>query len=658
MGETAEGLAFLARIPDRGRDDDGMEYGPHVVAAIRGEALASLGRYGEAADVVLDAVRSDGVLEADVGELVRWLLQAERSPAEITASLSCRGPRPDAGPGPPSAATPGRRPVGRGLDPVPRPPRTFGGGGQRGAPTAPGAGAGLVRPAAPTQGWRRRARWWRSGTTRGLILSSGCGPRRRSTDRSKTRAPWTWPGPRWTSWTRPPGWPPRRRSAALPRPCCRRWPSADARRRHGARRAGTVRRPPPRRPALGVPGRRPANERRLRPPARRDRGPCSRCRADHQARWTEHRRPVRGDERGSRRRPPTGERAPGRGGVPISTTSYHRDGRDVGSPWSHHGPSDFPFDVNLLVVHPDQMTDFVLDSGPGLFQGRYTIGLWVWDLHAPSPSMADASRMVHEVWTPTSWGATSASSVHGGPVHRVAVPVGGRPSRRDRCLARVRHRVGSCSHRASTTTTGSPGRIRWVPWRRTRAAFSPTDGHRLIIDTIHADRYPEEHAAAASARPKGRPDVDGAPARPVVGRRPGPAPGRCRLLSLAAPGRWRPRGGRQGDVMGDVHGGDRRRRRRWSSRPSRTADSSASETVPIPRRRVPLPARVGVGRARIWSTPAPSCGPWRPNRDVTAAKVRRARQVAARRFSRSVAVATVRIPIGGHRRSPAGRTPH
>ncbi len=87
MGETEEGLACLARIPSRARDDDGMEYGPHVVAAIRGEALASLGRWGEAADVVLDAVRSNGVLEADVRELVHWLLQAERSPAEITAAL-------------------------------------------------------------------------------------------------------------------------------------------------------------------------------------------------------------------------------------------------------------------------------------------------------------------------------------------------------------------------------------------------------------------------------------------------------------------------------------------------------------------------------------------------------------------------------------------
>ena len=120
------------------------------------------------------------------------------------------------------------------------------------------------------------------------------------------------------------------------------------------------------------------------------------------------------------------------GGVPLSTTSYHRDERDLGSAWSHHGSSDFPFDVNLLVVHPDQMTDFVLDSGPGLFHGRYTIGLWVWDLQAPSPAMADAARMVHEVWTPTSSGCASASSVFAGPVHCVPVPVGGRPSRRDR----------------------------------------------------------------------------------------------------------------------------------------------------------------------------------------------------------------------------------
>ena len=44
-----------------------------MLAAMRGEALATLERFGQAADVVLDAVRSDGVLEADLGELASWL---------------------------------------------------------------------------------------------------------------------------------------------------------------------------------------------------------------------------------------------------------------------------------------------------------------------------------------------------------------------------------------------------------------------------------------------------------------------------------------------------------------------------------------------------------------------------------------------------------
>ena len=87
MGDAEAGLSLLARVPARGRDDDGMEYATHMLAAMRGEALASLARFGQAADVVLEAVRSDGVLEADLGELATWLVRAERSPAEIGEAL-------------------------------------------------------------------------------------------------------------------------------------------------------------------------------------------------------------------------------------------------------------------------------------------------------------------------------------------------------------------------------------------------------------------------------------------------------------------------------------------------------------------------------------------------------------------------------------------
>ena len=175
MGETVEGLGDPGphSRPGAGRVDDGMEYGPHVVAAIRGEALASLGRYGEAADVVLDAVRFAGVLEADIGELVRWLLQAKRSPAEISASLS------------PEDLVPM---LGRVLrQPPPLADVLLDGAWFRfpdrlELPLA--AAASVARhdchwrgpwsgpPGYDNEGWRRRARWWRSGSTTRLILSS------------------------------------------------------------------------------------------------------------------------------------------------------------------------------------------------------------------------------------------------------------------------------------------------------------------------------------------------------------------------------------------------------------------------------------------------------------------------------------------------------
>lgn len=87
MGEPEAGLGILARVPQRGRDDEGVEYQAHTLASMLGSAYASLGRYGEAADVVLEAVRSSGIMEADIGELTQWLLKAGRQPEEIADAI-------------------------------------------------------------------------------------------------------------------------------------------------------------------------------------------------------------------------------------------------------------------------------------------------------------------------------------------------------------------------------------------------------------------------------------------------------------------------------------------------------------------------------------------------------------------------------------------
>ena len=489
MGETVEGLAILARIPDRGRDDDGMEYGPHVVAAIRGEALASLDRYGEAADVVLDAVRSAGVLEADVGELVRWLLQAKRSPAEITAALSPEDLVPMLGRvlrlPPPLADVlldgawsrfPERlEPLAAAASVAPRLPlaRALVWSArlrQRGlASSCPLMSIGQdgdvdpvvrVRAAAALYGSFHepgavdlaRAALDELGTAARLASEEEIGrlaPNLLSELAGTARTAGTAPGNGTVLSPQQPVPPPSAGTVARPAEKTKTI-SSDPRRTDRVRVLAVA--PTTRRGGLNIVG------------------------------------PFEGTsvEADVARRMASALR---RAGVPISTTSYHRDDRDHGEPWSHRGPSDFPFDVNLLVVHPDQMTDFILDSGPGLFEGRYTVGLWVWDLPVPSPSMVDAARMVHEVWTPTSWGATIASSVHGGPVHRVVVPVGGSPSRRAhgalgpdrRARVRVRCRLRQRVRPPESAGCGGRvlGRIRaggWSPSDRRHHSRQPLPG--------------------------------------------------------------------------------------------------------------------------------------------------------------------------------------
>jgi hypothetical protein len=499
MGETGEGLAILARIPSRGRDDDGMEYGPHVVAAIRGEALASLERFGEAADVVLDAIRSDGVLEADVGELVHWLLLADRSPAEITAALCAEDLVPM---------------LGRVLrQPPPLADVLLDGAWARFPdrlePLAAAASVAPRLPLARALVWSARLRQRGLATSCPLLAigrDAGIDPvvRARAAaalygsfhdmsalDIARAALGDLDPAARLASEEEIGRLAPTLLSALTGTSR----PSMGTVAATGTNAATRLPAPVPSRPATG--------STTCLQPTRKDSAVVLRAAPTTKRGGVNIVGPFEGTsvEADVARRLASALRA---GDVAIATTSYHRDHRDLGSAWSHHGSSDFPFDVNLLVVHPDDMTDFVLDSGPGLFHNRYTIGLWVWDLQVPSPSMTDAARMVHEVWTPTSWGYRSASTVFGGPVHGVPIPVGGEPTRMDRAALDLPDGlVFACS------VDFDSGFARQNPLGAVKAytgAFSPSDGHHLVIDASHADRYPREHALLVGLA-DGRPDV-------------------------------------------------------------------------------------------------------------------------------------------------------
>ncbi|HLI15980.1 MAG TPA: glycosyltransferase [Acidimicrobiales bacterium] len=82
-GELVEVLEITDRVPFLELDDDGFEGGRNLVAWMRARALRGLGRPSEAADALLEGMRTHGILDEPLSSVCDLLEQARRSPAEI-----------------------------------------------------------------------------------------------------------------------------------------------------------------------------------------------------------------------------------------------------------------------------------------------------------------------------------------------------------------------------------------------------------------------------------------------------------------------------------------------------------------------------------------------------------------------------------------------
>ena len=507
MGEAEAGLSLLARVPTRGRDDEGMEYATHMLAAMRGEALASLGRFGEAADVVLDAVRSDGVFEADLGELVIWLVRAKRSPTEVAAALDVADLIPVLGrvlrQSPPVADA-----VLEGI------------WSRFGDRLEPLAAAGRLGPRLPVA----RALVW-SSRLRQRGLGAACPLVEMANDEDRD---------------------PRERLLAAAAAFGSFVDRAVVNGVHDARRrldaaalaestAEIARLAPGLLEATHVDvvpvaaGSPPA------PPAPVERGRPLRGATKLAAVATVVRRgglnivaPFESTAlEGEVAR--TVATALRRHGASISTSSYHADGRTGPVKWAHGGKGDHPFDTTLLVLRPEDIANFVIDNGAAAFEGRYMIGAWLWDFERPSDVMHTAARMVHEVWVPSLFAADAVGLASARRVARMLLPVGMEPS--------VSHRDRDGQDPSSFVFAAhvdyDTGFERQNPLgvvEAFRRAFPAPGGPRLVIDTVHAARFPAEHATLLAAVGD-RTDIAVRGGAEGDGRLPG-AVGPCCFVSL------------------------------------------------------------------------------------------------------------------------------
>lgn len=402
MGEIERGLNLLDKVPVLARDDEGMEYGTHMLAGIKGEALASIGRFGEASQVILDAIRSEGILEADLGELALWVLKAGRSPKTIAEAMQVSDLKPI---------------LGRLLKQPPEISDVILEGiwerfSDRLEPLAAAARIATKLPVARALVWSARLRRQELSSQCPLVFMAcdeAVDPRARVLacaaafgafgDYSVVRA--------------------FRNSLSM---------LDEVQKSEALGEVGRI-----------APGLLQADEQECKvsdidPGSNILPAPIKVLPSEPiQIKPLDISNvPRRGGVNiiGSfNERSVYGEVARNLahslqlGGIEISTLSYGSDGISSQVEWLPRGSQNLPFDVSILVLPPFQLSNFTLDYGVRAFEGRYMVGYWCWEYDRPSENMALASRMLHEIWTPSSFSANAIRQVTDRQVSRMLLPM-------------------------------------------------------------------------------------------------------------------------------------------------------------------------------------------------------------------------------------------
>jgi glycosyltransferase involved in cell wall biosynthesis len=164
-----------------------------------------------------------------------------------------------------------------------------------------------------------------------------------------------------------------------------------------------------------------------------------------------------------------------------------------------------PFAVDLLCVNADQTPHVAATAGPDFFAGRYTIGLWWWEVSDFPDYFRSAFEAVDEVWAGSAFVADTLRAVSPRPVVRMPMPVvlpeGVAPDRARFGFGDDVTFLFMFDYNSIVERKNPLGLI--DAYRR---AFPTADGTRLVLKCINQERHPEAHARVLEAM-AGRDDL-------------------------------------------------------------------------------------------------------------------------------------------------------
>ncbi len=110
-------------------------------------------------------------------------------------------------------------------------------------------------------------------------------------------------------------------------------------------------------------------------------------------------------------------------GIPTSTVTYDRLGHRQEHEFEDRGPGDAPYDTNLICANAAQLPALRDDLGADVLAGRYTIGVWFWEIpHFPA-NCRDSFDLVDEVWVASEFTRAAVAAEATKPVHVAPIPL-------------------------------------------------------------------------------------------------------------------------------------------------------------------------------------------------------------------------------------------
>ena len=157
-------------------------------------------------------------------------------------------------------------------------------------------------------------------------------------------------------------------------------------------------------------------------------------------------------------------------------------------------PGDACYPVNLICMNADMLPEFASQVGAEFFAGRYSIGLWFWEVSRFPDRWLNSFSLLEEVWAPTAHVATALEPMATVPVTTVRIPVHVPEleprSRADLGLPEDKFVFLFSFDYLSVFRRKNPLAI----VDAFKQAFSPGDGAALVLKCINGDRDPGSHA--------------------------------------------------------------------------------------------------------------------------------------------------------------------